>query len=851
MKPTYRHHVAALVVAAGVLLGAQAFADPPGRVARLNYLKGSVSFRPASVDDWTPATVNYPLTVGDHLWTETSSWVELHVGSTAIRLAPTTAFAFLNLDDRTTQIRLSEGALDVRVRNLDGSETFEIDTPSAAVALTRPGIYRVDVLPDAGSTRVTVRYGAASVTTDGPDFWVREGETAAIYGADNVSHEIYRAAAPDNWERWCRSRDEREDGAASVRYVSYEMTGYEDLDDNGSWANVPDYGWGWQPRVAYGWAPYRYGQWRWVWPWGWTWVDDAAWGFAPFHYGRWACLHNSWYWFPGTYVTRPVYAPALVAFFGGASWGMSIGFGAGHVGWFPLAPGEVWIPHYHASYGYIHNVNYTHVHDGRHIDYAHYDVSRGTYVNRAIPGAVTAVPRETFLGGRAVARDAVALDSRAAMRATVAGGSAPLAPRVDSVIGRRAGYVPRPPATVLDRTVVARSQPAAAPAPFAAQERAIQANGGRPLDEAGMARLRGESGDRGAAGPVRIAGARTGGTRGQPARADAAAGQVPAYSPSAPGGGSGSGAAGFGGARRSGERTVEGGRAESAPSVGGSVRPDVNDRPSWARPRAGGEVMPTNPRYGSEDRAGARGRTDSPTGNTPAAGGGTAGPPAGSGDARPRSGERPNARGESAAPANSDRPTFARPGSDTRPSGGDSPRPSSGDASRPAGARQHGGQQAPPPSSQPAGTAQPRSGGRGGDGAFFESSSRPSYGIGGERPGDGYRSDRGATAARPMPAAPQYRATPESRPVPEYHATPEYRAVPERRATPEYRSAPEYRATPPPAPQPRGDVRPNGGAVERRGGERTPAASPPAQAQPQSGGGQAAPRGARGHGRGE
>src|SRR5512147_1678841 len=132
MKPNYRRWVAALMVVAGVLVAAPAFADPPSRVARLNYLKGSVSFRPASLDDWAPATLNYPLTTGDHLWTDDSSWAEMHIGSSAIRLAPSPAFAFRHLDDRTTHIRLSEGALDVRVRNLDGSDVFEIDTPSAA-----------------------------------------------------------------------------------------------------------------------------------------------------------------------------------------------------------------------------------------------------------------------------------------------------------------------------------------------------------------------------------------------------------------------------------------------------------------------------------------------------------------------------------------------------------------------------------------------------------------------------------------------------------------------------------------------------------------------------------------------
>src|SRR2546427_1693076 len=44
--------------------------DPPSRVGRLSFLSGSVSLRPGSVDDWATATVNYPLTTGDHLWTD-------------------------------------------------------------------------------------------------------------------------------------------------------------------------------------------------------------------------------------------------------------------------------------------------------------------------------------------------------------------------------------------------------------------------------------------------------------------------------------------------------------------------------------------------------------------------------------------------------------------------------------------------------------------------------------------------------------------------------------------------------------------------------------------------------------
>ena len=98
------------------------------------------------------------------------------------------------------------------------------------------------------------------------------------------------------------------------------------------------------------------GHWGWVGAYGWTWVDDAPWGFAPFHYGRWAYIGNRWGWCPGPIAVRPVYAPALVAFVGGGV-GVSVGFGGGPVGWFPLGPHDVYFPGYHVSQRYFTNVN--------------------------------------------------------------------------------------------------------------------------------------------------------------------------------------------------------------------------------------------------------------------------------------------------------------------------------------------------------------------------------------------------------------------------------------------------------------------------------------------------------------
>ena len=50
---------------------------------------------------------------------------------------------------------------------------------------------------------------------------------------------------------------------------------------------------------------------------GWYYDDKTPWGQIVHHYGRWFYHRNAWCWAPGTYVARPVYAPALVAWIGG------------------------------------------------------------------------------------------------------------------------------------------------------------------------------------------------------------------------------------------------------------------------------------------------------------------------------------------------------------------------------------------------------------------------------------------------------------------------------------------------------------------------------------------------------
>jgi hypothetical protein len=104
------------------LAPARVLADPPGRVARLNYLMGAVSLRPAGSDAWAAAVPNRPLTTGDAVWSDSNSRAELHAGSTAIRIGSQTELDITSLDDNTMQLRLAQGSMTIRVRHLDDGQ---------------------------------------------------------------------------------------------------------------------------------------------------------------------------------------------------------------------------------------------------------------------------------------------------------------------------------------------------------------------------------------------------------------------------------------------------------------------------------------------------------------------------------------------------------------------------------------------------------------------------------------------------------------------------------------------------------------------------------------------------------
>jgi DNA segregation ATPase FtsK/SpoIIIE-like protein len=507
--------------------------DPPGRVARLSYVSGEVSFSPAGERQWYRAMLNRPHARGDRLWTDRRSRAELQLGGAVLRLDEYTSVELLNLDDRDAQVELTEGTLNLRVRRAYAGQEYEIATPTLALVIDQPGDYRIEVGRRGQAVTVVVWDGEAVAYGEGSSFPLRDGDAVEFYDAALRDYEFIDYPQPDEFDRFCDVRDRRLDRAVALRYVPDELIGYDDLDDYGRWSTHAEYGAVWFPtRVAAGWAPYRYGRWIWQDPWGWTWIDDAPWGFAPFHYGRWAFVDRRWCWVPGPRRARAVYAPALVAFVGGRDWSIGISAGASRpVGWFPLGPREVYVPAYQASREYFTQVNINNtVINNTYITNVYNDYSRGRpwrggeqFMHRRTPEAITAVPGDVFVNSRPVDRAMLRMSADSSVRAEVLNIAA-LAPVQTSVVGA-APAAAKPAPEIVDRRVIAREAPPPAPAPFEARREALQRNPGKPLAIEQIEPLRPRGRDAMPAPQVRVVGESERSVREEPFEKPAEAGR--------------------------------------------------------------------------------------------------------------------------------------------------------------------------------------------------------------------------------------------------------------------------------------------------------------------------------------
>lgn len=182
-----------------------AFANPTTGVARLSYINGSVSLLPAAEEQWVKPLLNRPLVLGDNLWADSNSKIELELGSAKVWLNGGTSFKLLNLTQSISQFQLAEGSMVLSVTHLKPNQTYEIDTPNLALSITQPGLYRINVVynedQSVTSVRVSSGLGEAHGQTASSAFQIQPGQNCQFRGVALQNPECSPLAALDSFDK--------------------------------------------------------------------------------------------------------------------------------------------------------------------------------------------------------------------------------------------------------------------------------------------------------------------------------------------------------------------------------------------------------------------------------------------------------------------------------------------------------------------------------------------------------------------------------------------------------------------------------------------------------------------------
>lgn len=363
-----------LVLLAMLLFPAVAFSEDLG-LMRLSLIQGDVqAIIQNSPTDWEPAAINMPLNDGDRIWVPEEGRTEIQVrGGVYVRVDEKSSIDIITVNADSAQYYMDHGHAYINNRQ-GGIKIVQVDTPLSSVRIYDNSIMMIDVL-EGGTLEVQVLKGYVYAEN-------KEGNTKVAAGSaltirDDGSAEIAPIGRPDYWEKWNLDRDkELAVWSESSRYLPAALHEYSsDFDTHGRWVYVNDYGYVWNPTVtAVEWAPYREGRWKWI-RGHYVWISHEPWGWAPYHYGRWFhATETGWCWVPPK--TDDIFwSPGYVGWTNTQE----------HVGWVPLAPGEIYY-----GYGFYGptSVNITNVNINR--------IVVKQYRNANVQNGVTIVHRNDF-----------------------------------------------------------------------------------------------------------------------------------------------------------------------------------------------------------------------------------------------------------------------------------------------------------------------------------------------------------------------------------------------------------------------------------------------------------------------
>lgn len=361
-----------------LLMPCYAFSSDLGYM-RISSLEGDIQIKTPETGEWELASINGPLAEGDQIWVPEGGRIELQLnGRTYIRLDRNTALQILSMDKDSSQFYLSQGNVYVYYTASQG-DVLQMDTPDTSTRAFSRAIFRVDMADQ--YTDVSVYKGSVETENEMGNTRINAGQMLSL--GQGMNAELAPMGPPDEWEEWNKERNDSisaSSGEAS-RYLPPELRAYSyDLERNGRWVQVPDYGYVWTPTLvaSAGWSPYREG--RWIWRGGeYIWVAYEPWGWAPYHYGRWSFFARiGWCWVPP--LRGEVYwGPGYVG------WVRT----ADYVAWVPLAPGEIY---YGRGYFGKYSVNITNVNINQ------INITN-VYKNVHVTNGVTIVKHDTFNTG--------------------------------------------------------------------------------------------------------------------------------------------------------------------------------------------------------------------------------------------------------------------------------------------------------------------------------------------------------------------------------------------------------------------------------------------------------------------
>ncbi len=331
--------VVASLAAGATAQDAQQGTGQPARAVRLSFVEGQVKLAQGNQVLAAQAVANTPLFEGMQLTTADDGKAEIQFeDGSVVRVAPdssltlqvltgagTTADAELTLNSGLAYFEFQGGGQAGQMSVHFGSNVattsgftvvrVAMDTPPGSVAVFSGNVH----------LQMTSANGAASASD------LHGGESIALNPADPTQFNVAESIEPNSWDAWNSDRDQaltaeaaNQTGAPS-NLGETQNPGWNDLDANGSWYDVPGQGYVWSPYEAANadFDPYGNGEWMYTPAYGYLWASGYSWGYMPYQCGAWNFYDNfGWGWAPGMGGCRPWWG---IGFYGGPNIGHAPG----------------------------------------------------------------------------------------------------------------------------------------------------------------------------------------------------------------------------------------------------------------------------------------------------------------------------------------------------------------------------------------------------------------------------------------------------------------------------------------------------------------------------------------------